>query len=180
MRRWDLLVASAFAWLRVQNFHGPHFWRFRSLVAKGTCTMLKILLVEDNAADVYLIRAALKEHEIECTFRVAADGDQVMRFIDQQESQLRADAELDLIILDLNVPRHDGLEILTRLREVERFTRVPVVVLTSSDSPKDRITASELGVAHFLRKPSSLEQFLSLGAVFKDILGRTQAHSGEA
>jgi CheY-like chemotaxis protein len=142
--------------------------------------MLKILLAEDYAADVYLIRAALKEHEIDCTLRVAADGAQVMRFIHQQESQLQADAQLDLIILDLNLPRHDGLEILRRLREVERFARVPVVVLTSSDSPEDRSRANELGVARYLRKPSNLEQFLSLGAVFREILGQPQAHTGKA
>ena len=142
--------------------------------------MPRILLAEDNAADVYLIRAALKEHGIDCTLQVAADGGQVMRLIHQQESQVRADAELDLIVLDLNLPRHDGIEILRRLREVERFTHVPVVVLTSSDSPQDRIAASELGVACFLRKPSNLDQFLSLGAVFRNVLGLAKAQSHEA
>jgi CheY-like chemotaxis protein len=140
-------------------------------------TVPKILLAEDNSADVYLIRAALKEHGIDCTLQVAADGGQVMRMIHQQEAHVRADAELDLIILDLNLPRHDGIEILQRLREVERFTRVPVVVLTSSDSPRDREAANELGAACFLRKPSNLEQFLNLGAVFRDVLGLAGAQS---
>ena len=83
-----------------------------------------------------------------------------------------------MIILDLNLPRHDGIEILRRLREAERLARIPVVVLTSSDSPSDRMAASELGAACFLRKPSNLEQFLSLGAVFKALLGQAKAKSG--
>jgi DNA-binding response OmpR family regulator len=77
---------------------------------------------------------------------------------------------LGLIILDLNLPRHDGIEILQRLRENATLARVPVVVLTSSDSPRDRLLATQLGAARFIRKPSNLEQFLGLGAVFRELL----------
>jgi DNA-binding response OmpR family regulator len=89
-----------------------------------------------------------------------------------------AETELELIILDLNLPRHDGIEILRRLRETGVLARIPVVVLTSSDSPSDRLAASELGAACFLRKPSNLEQFLNLGAVFKALLRQAKAQSG--
>ena len=81
------------------------------------------------------------------------------------------------IVLDLNLPRHDGIEILERLRGTERLTLVPVIVLTSSDSPRDRNLANGLGTARFLRKPSNLEEFLSLGAVFKELLGQAKAQS---
>jgi two-component system, chemotaxis family, response regulator Rcp1 len=138
--------------------------------------MSKILLAEDNPADVYLIRAALEEHGIDVPVQVAADGGEVLQIIHQQEAL--AETELNLIILDLNLPRHDGIEILQRLRETERLARIPVVVLTSSDSPRDRIVASELGAACFLRKPSNLEQFLNLGAAFKALLGQAKAQSG--
>jgi DNA-binding response OmpR family regulator len=79
--------------------------------------------------------------------------------------------------LDLNLPRHDGTEILQRLRESSQFAHVPVAVLTSSDSPRDRLVASQLGAACYLRKPSNLEQFLSLGAVFKGLLEQRKATS---
>jgi CheY-like chemotaxis protein len=140
--------------------------------------MSKILVAEDNPADVYLIRAALQEHGIDLPLQVAADGREVLQIISQLEDMV--ETQLNLIILDLNLPRHDGIEILQRLRESERLGHVPVVVLTSSDSPRDRILASELGAASYLRKPSSLEQFLGLGAVFKELLARAGSPSGGA
>ena len=140
--------------------------------------MPKILLAEDNPADVYLIRTALEEHGVDLALQVAADGSEVLRVIQEEESL--AETQLELIILDLNLPRHDGIEILRRLREAERLARIPVVVLTSSDSPSDRLAASELGAACFLRKPSNLEQFLKLGEVFKALLQQSKARSGGA
>lgn len=138
-------------------------------MAAGEGIMHEILLGEDNPADVYLVREALREHGVECALRVASDGAEMLRLISSE--QALADARrLGLIILDLNLPRHDGSEILQRLRETSELAHVPVVVLTSSDSPRDRSVASQFGAACFLRKPSNLEQFLSLGAVFKELL----------
>ena len=135
--------------------------------------MPRILLAEDNPADVYLIREALVQHEVDCTVRVAPDGRDVLKFLSDVESQ-PGEPDLGLIILDLNLPLHDGIEILRRLRQNTSFSSVPVVILTSSDSPRDRVVASELGAACYLRKPSSLDQFLDLGAVFKNLLGTEQ------
>jgi len=137
--------------------------------------MPQILLAEDNPADVYLIRTALEEHGVKIPLQVAADGREVLEIIDQQ-GQL-AVPQLKLIILDLNLPRHDGIEILQRLNETKALADVPVVVLTSSDSPRDRVAATELGVTRLLRKPSNLEQFLALGAIFKEILGEAKVQS---
>src|ERR1700722_1047103 len=113
--------------------------------------MNKILLAEDNPADVFLIRIALEEHGVEVPLQVAADGREVLQILYQQETlppgQLKD--ELQLIILDLNLPRHDGIEILQRLRETDQLARIPVVVLTSSDSPRDRVVASQLGAARY-------------------------------
>jgi chemotaxis family two-component system response regulator Rcp1 len=130
--------------------------------------MSEILLAEDNPADVYLIRLALSEHGVDCKMRVVSDGRDLLRIITGEELGPET-KNLELIILDLNLPRHDGIEILERLRDTD-LAHVPVVVLTSSDSPRDRQLATSLGAARFLRKPSGLEQFLSLGAVFKDLL----------
>jgi chemotaxis family two-component system response regulator Rcp1 len=135
----------------------------------------RILLAEDNPADVYLIREALKEHGVECSMQVASDGKEVLSLISEETPG--AD-DLELIILDLNLPRHDGIEILERLRESTRLAHVPVVVLTSSDSPQDRLVATHLGARRYLRKPSSLEQFLDLGAIFRELLGLKPAEKG--
>ena len=131
--------------------------------------MSEILLAEDNPSDVYLIREALREHGVHFTLRVAADGKDVLAFLSGEGSPLPPEIP-QLFILDLNLPRHDGIEILQRVRATTRLSRVPVVVLTSSDSPRDRMVAIELGATRYLRKPSNLEQFLELGAVFKELL----------
>jgi CheY-like chemotaxis protein len=134
--------------------------------------MAEILIGEDNPADVYLIRIALQEHAIDLPLRVAADGQELLRIIDEEERV--GQTQTTLIILDINLPRHDGLEILKRLRRSGPLSGVPVAVLTSSDSPRDRLASADLGAARFLQKPSSLEQFLKLGGVFKELLAERQ------
>ena len=149
--------------------------RGMEIVAAGG--MPEILLAEDNPPDVYLIRTALMEHGIDLPIQVATDGQEVLQILDQHEAL--AETRMNLIILDLSLPRHDGIEILQRIRSSELLRRIPVVILTSSDSPRDRMAASELGATRFLRKPSSLDQFLGLGAAFKELLEEAKAQSGE-
>ena len=133
--------------------------------------MPEVLLADDNPSDVYLLREALREHAVDCELRVASDGRDALGIIcgENQDVDVR---NLSLIILDLNLPRHDGIEILQRLRDFPEFRHVPVVVLTSSDSPRDRLMANDLGATRYLRKPSNLNEFLELGAVFKEVLGQ--------
>ena len=135
--------------------------------------MPEVLLADDNPSDVYLIREALREHAVDCVLHVVSDGKDALGIISGKTGNVDAGA-ISLIILDLNLPRHDGIEILQKLRDSGALGQVPVVVLTSSDSPRDRILANELGATRYLRKPSSLEEFLSLGAVFKELLGQTE------
>jgi CheY-like chemotaxis protein len=123
-----------------------------------------ILLAEDNPADAYLIREALREHAVECTIREASDGAEVLEILHNAASS-GLQAEIDLIVLDLNLPRHDGIEILQHVRDNSHLSGVPVVVLTSSDSPRDRLVANQLGAKCYLRKPSSLSEFMNLGAL---------------
>jgi len=142
--------------------------------------MPEVLLADDNPSDVYLIKEALREHSVECVLRVVSDGKDALGII-SSETEHACAGSLSLIILDLNLPRHDGIEILQKLRESARLDHIPVVVLTSSDSPRDRVLANELGATRYLRKPSSLEEFLGLGAVFKELLGQNEkgiAHKG--
>ena len=138
--------------------------------------MREILLAEDNPADVYLLREALLEHSVNCAVRVAADGKDVLAILSQQ-GWPGGTWPPALIILDLNLPLHDGIEILERVRTMEQMAHVPVVVLTSSDSPRDRRVAHQLGATRYVRKPSSLQQFLDLGAVFKDLLAQSAGNS---
>jgi len=133
--------------------------------------MTEVLLADDNPSDVYLIREALREHAVDCTLHVVSDGKDALGIISGETAKTDA-VSISLIILDLNLPRHDGIEILQKLRETPVFERTPVVVLTSSDSPRDRVLATELGATRYLRKPSSLEEFLGLGAIFKELLGQ--------
>jgi CheY-like chemotaxis protein len=133
--------------------------------------MPEVLLADDNPSDVYLIREALREHSVDCDLRVAGDGRDAIDIISGENTDVNVGG-LSLIILDLNLPRHDGIEILQRLRDSPNLN-VPVVVLTSSDSPRDRLMATQLGAARYLRKPSNLNEFLELGAIFKELLGQT-------
>jgi CheY-like chemotaxis protein len=136
--------------------------------------MPEVLLADDNPSDVYLIREALREHAVDCLLRVVTDGKDALGVIAGETGDAET-GNISLIILDLNLPRHDGIEILQKLRESAALEHVPVVVLTSSDSPRDRVLANQLGATRYLRKPSSLDEFLSLGAIFKDLLGQTEA-----
>ena len=136
----------------------------------------EILLAEDNPADVYLIREALRDHGVDRPIRVAQDGREVLRLIFPTDPQAQP-PEFDLVILDLNLPRHDGLEILERMRDSAELSAVPVVILTSSDSPRDQRIANKLGATCYLRKPSSLDQFMALGAVLKDLMDGACAKS---
>jgi CheY-like chemotaxis protein len=136
--------------------------------------MPDILLAEDNPADAYLIREALGEHGVVLTLRVATDGKEMLALLGGESAAMTSDLP-QLIILDLNLPCHDGIEILQRVRAMGELNHVPVVILTSSDSPRDRKIATELGATRYLRKPSSLEQFLELGAVFKELLNSSHS-----
>jgi CheY-like chemotaxis protein len=136
----------------------------------------EVLLAEDNPSDVYLIREALREHGVDCPLRVAADGKDALDIISGEASDTAAGC-LGLIILDLNLPRHDGIEILQKLRESAKFENIPVVVPTSSGSPSDRLKAITLGATRYLRKPSSVDEFLGLGALFKELLAPRQSNA---
>ena len=130
----------------------------------------RILLVEDNSADAGLVREALEEHGVEGELLVVIDGEKATEFILDVNSQ--REARPDLVILDLNLPKRSGYEVLEFLRNSVTWRQVPVVVLTSSDAKKDRDQAIRLGASRYIRKPFQLEEFISLGAIFKAMLSR--------
>lgn len=127
-----------------------------------------IFLAEDNPGDVDLLRVALEEHSVDCELLVAADGEKALRFLeDIGAGTLGCPA---LAILDLNLPKKTGREVLQRMRENPAWKSVPVVILSSSDSEKDRAETAELGASRYIRKPSSLDAFVQIGGVLKNLL----------
>jgi CheY-like chemotaxis protein len=129
-----------------------------------------ILIAEDNEADVYLAKLALRDHGFNDEVRVLVDGEEAFRFVDMLEAESGA-PDVILMLLDLHLPKRDGLEVLRRLRAGRKGSRIPVLILTSSDSPYERAAVEGFEKVHFLRKPSSLEEYLVLGAIAKDMIG---------
>jgi len=138
----------------------------------------RILLAEDNEADVYMIQKALATHVGQVELQVFNNGEAAMRLVERVLKG--ADVLPDLALIDLNLPRFDGLEILQRLREVPGREQLMVVVVTSSDAPQDRKDALELGANHYFRKSSDLAQFMEIGALVRNMLAQRSSKSAAA
>jgi two-component system response regulator len=132
-----------------------------------------IFIAEDNAGDVSLIRLALSEQGIAHELAVQPDGEKAIQFINALESG--SDLCPALVLLDLNLPRVDGCEVLQRIRQGARCGAIPVIVFSSSDSDRDRQVAIGLGATKYLKKPSNLEDFLQIGRFLKEMLDETRA-----
>jgi len=141
----------------------------------------QILVVEDSEPDVLLVREALERAGLESEIQVLDDGEKAVDFIEQLERDNTASPP-QLVLLDLNLPRMTGGQVLERLRRSAPCGQIPVVILTSSDSPKDKAEASQLRATRYFRKPSRLEEFMRLGQVVRDLLlgESSQASSGSA
>ena len=128
----------------------------------------QIVLIEDNRGDVGLIREALEQHGVCCDVTVFGNGEIATDFIDE----INAGRERcpSLFIVDLNLPKKPGKEVLKYLRASAAGHDAAVVVFTSSNSQKDRDDVAPLAPLHYLRKPSSLDEFMALGALFKQII----------
>ena len=120
-----------------------------------------ILLVEDKRQDEMLILRALRKNNLANQVDVVRDGQQALDYIFRQgEYQNRASADLPtVILLDINLPRLSGLEVLERLRNDNRSRLVPIVILTSSDDERDRLRSYGIGANSFVRKPLDFAEF---------------------
>ncbi|HYZ83154.1 MAG TPA: response regulator [Bryobacteraceae bacterium] len=125
-----------------------------------------IFLAEDNPADVYLIREALYQSGLNYELDVAEDGERASAHIERYSHEQAP----DLIVLDLNLPRLNGSELLALVRRTDTLRGIPVVIFTSSDSPYDRDQAARLGATLYLRKPSNLDEFMKVGEQLKDLM----------
>lgn len=131
-------------------------------------TVARILLVDDNPADVKLVREALREHAVEAELKVIDDGEEAYQFV----RQLRPEApSLDLLLLDLNLPKRSGFDILRAYREAIVLNSAPVIIISSSEARRDKEEAESLGVHCYFRKPNLLDEFLELGLLVKKAVG---------
>jgi CheY-like chemotaxis protein len=124
-----------------------------------------LLVAEDNLPDVLIVRQALQLENLPLNIHIVSDGEEAIAFITRAEQDEHAPAP-DMLLLDLNLPKVDGFEVLRHLRASARFAAVPVLIMTSSDSPDDRAQAASLGAGYF-RKPPSYEAFLKLGKLLR-------------
>lgn len=120
-----------------------------------------ILLVEDNPADRRLVQEALKENGIECGLNVAPDGVEALRYLRRED--IYADApQPDLILLDLNLPKMSGREVLQEIKADTALRQIPVVVMTTSQAEEDILKVYGLNGNCFVTKPVDLDEFLRL------------------
>jgi len=119
---------------------------------------VEILLVEDNPGDARLTRETWKESKLLNHLSVVADGAEAMAFL-RREGKYANVAHPDLILLDLNLPKKDGREVLAEIKADEQLRRIPVVVLTTSDAEQDILKTYELHANCYITKPVNLEQF---------------------
>src|SRR5215469_10456895 len=123
---------------------------------------VRILLVEDNAGDVYLFRKALKAAELNFELTVIDNGAEALAFF-QGKGDYADSPPPDLTLLDLNLPKNDGIEVQRVIRRNERFANVPVVVTSSSPSLPSQAAHEHLEVTRYIPKPPDLEDFLKIG-----------------
>jgi len=119
-----------------------------------------ILLVEDNPDDVRLTVRALEKNNIANQLKVVHDGVEAMNFLLAEADAGSSGTLPTVILLDLKLPRMDGLEVLKRIRADERLKRLPVVIMTSSKEDQDILRSYDLGANSYIRKPVDFEQFI--------------------
>lgn len=123
--------------------------------------LVRILLAEDNPGDVRLLRETLKESRIRNHLDVVDNGVDVIRFLHRSD-EFGGVALPDLILLDLNLPRKDGREVLAEIKSDPRLRRIPVVVLTSSKADEDIVRSYDLHANAYVTKPVGLDQFVDV------------------
>jgi CheY-like chemotaxis protein len=125
--------------------------------------------VEDNPTDVFLIKEAIAAYRLDVELEVFEDGEEAISLIarmDANESELCP----NLMLLDLNLPRTDGFEVLEHLRKSKRCARIPVIVMTSSAAQSDRDKSTSLGADAYFQKQAEYDAFLKIGGIMKELL----------
>jgi CheY-like chemotaxis protein len=146
----------------------PSSSRSPNIPPESNPRQLNLLLAEDNLPDALLVREAIRLEKLPVEVHVAVDGERAIDWISRAEQDPDVPCP-HVFLLDLNLPKADGFEVLRRIRASTRCKDIAVLVVTSSDSPADREMAAKLGAGYF-RKPTSLEEFLKIGPVLRRFL----------
>jgi two-component system, chemotaxis family, response regulator Rcp1 len=128
---------------------------------------IEVLLVEDNPGDVRLTREALKDGRLLNSVTVVGDGVEALSFL-RREGKYANAVTPDLILLDLNLPKKDGREVLAEIKADPRLRRIPVVVLTTSSAEEDILKTYDLHANCYITKPVDLEQFIQVVKSIED------------
>ena len=134
---------------------------------------LSLLVVEDSPADVFLLREVMKQEGLSCRMEVAEDGEKAIRILNDVDAG--SQQAPDLLLVDLNVPRQNGTQVLEHLRSSPRCGKTPVVMMSTSDTPTERKRAFDLGATEYFCKPSSLTEFMRLGKLVRRLLEQNGA-----
>ncbi len=126
-----------------------------------------VLLVEDNAGDIRLLKEAFQEAGLTCRLNIARDGEQAMAFL-RKEGHYANSPRPALILLDLNLPRKDGREVLAEIKTEKMLQKIPVVILTTSTNPDDVHRAYELHANCYFAKPGDIESLMKLGRLLEN------------
>jgi CheY-like chemotaxis protein len=122
---------------------------------------IDVLLVEDDPGDVRLIREAFTDNKVANHLSVVSDGVEALQFL-RREGAFAGAPSPDLILLDLNLPRKDGREVLAEVKSDERLRRIPVVVLTTSKAEEDVLRSYDLHANAYVTKPVDYDSFISV------------------
>ena len=145
--------------------------RLEHVAAVPAC---QILVIEDNGSDVFLLDRALKKQDLRFELVHLPNGGEALAFIRRQGAY--ADAPIpNLILLDLNLSKYSGQDILREIRSASHLGGVPVCVWSSSRSHRDEALLKGLGITQFITKPSGLDQFMEIGKVIKALLAAPES-----
>lgn len=133
----------------------------------SSSNIIKILLVEDNPGDVRLTKEALREAKVRNELYVAEDGVEAMDFLNRKGEHKNAPRP-DLILLDLNLPKKDGREVLQEIKQDDALKRIPVVVLTTSRAEEDILRSYNLHANCYVTKPVDLDRFITIVKSIED------------
>jgi chemotaxis family two-component system response regulator Rcp1 len=128
---------------------------------------VEILLVEDNPADIRLTQEVLKGSKIRNTLNIAVDGVEALEFL-KKEGKFKNVAHPDIILLDLNLPRKDGREVLTEIKADPILKLIPVVILTTSEAEQDIMKTYALHANCYITKPVDFDQFIKVVKSIED------------
>lgn len=128
---------------------------------------MEVLLVEDNPGDVLLTRLALEDGKIHINLSVVEDGVEAIAFLTKQ-GKYATSPHPDLILLDLNLPKKDGREVLAEIKNHQDFKRIPVVILTTSQAEEDIVKAYNLAANCYITKPVDFHQFVKIVQTIED------------